>query len=111
MKISPEALRALQQMMGEEGAFFMRNLPINRFPDRQIEKRCEIPWEIYISGEVFGELRQLGCIKLHIDSSWQQWGMTKVGKQALMDANMETHRGELTEDDLQWLYGTGRFAQ
>jgi len=109
MAISQAALLVLQQMMGEEGAVFMRDLPINYFLST---KTITIPWDKSVSPAVFQELKELGCIRLHIQShNWEQWAMTDVGRTALRDARMETLPGILSRDDIGWLTGTGHYAQ
>lgn len=110
--MNKNALRVLQQMMGDEGAVFMRDLPINHSSKRKPHERYEIPWRKYVDQATFSELEKTGCIKLHIGGyDFQQWRMTEVGKQALRDARMETKPGTLSDDDVGWLTGTGRYAQ
>lgn len=114
MKLSREALLVLQRMAGEEGAVFLRNLPINiRFLDADGKKReYQIPPSGRVDENAFEELKNAGCIYLHMQShNGEQWGMTKTGEQSLKDAGMETAPGRLTRDDIQWLTGTGRYAQ
>ncbi|HXK41009.1 MAG TPA: hypothetical protein VJ046_02835 [Candidatus Paceibacterota bacterium] len=112
MNLSQGALKALQTMRGEEGGVFMRDLPINCYPSQPPEKRCQIPWEKVVSPEVFEELKKAGAIELHIEGSdWDQWAMTPAGLKALQDAGMNTKEGKLSRDDIQWLAGTGYYAQ
>ncbi|MBI2121848.1 MAG: hypothetical protein HYT98_01880 [Candidatus Sungbacteria bacterium] len=112
MSLSKNALRALQYMMGEEGSFFLRDLPLNYYPYKPEVERCKISFDKFASEKVFRELKRHQCIECRVEgSSWEQWSMTQIGRQALKDAGMETKPGELTPDDLHWLTGTGHYAQ
>ena len=109
MNPSEAALQTLQHMMGREGAVFMRDLPVNYFPRRNT---VQIPWDKVVDPAVFQELKETGCIQSHIVSyDFEQWRMTEFGRQALKGAGMETKPGRLTQDDVGWLTGTGRYAQ
>lgn len=118
MKLSKKALKVLQQMMGEEGSVFLRDLPINEklaCPSTYKSyktPRYTIPSGKNVNEKTFRELKKAGCIELCIEGGiQQQWHMTKKGKRALKNAGMETRAGELSGSDLQWLMGTGEFSQ
>jgi hypothetical protein len=109
MKLSQQALLALQQMMGEEGAVFLRNLPINFWPLNNV---ANVPWDKSVDIRVFQELKDSGCIKIHHGSyNLEQWRMTDLGEKVLRESGMATRPGTLSRGDLDWLFGTGQFAQ
>ena len=112
MNLSEEALLALRQMMGEEGAVFLRDVFLNHWHGHPGPEHCRIFPDKTVRMEVFDELKKLGCITLHIESYCRDsYSLNDIGRKALKDAVMETRPGKLTRDDIQWLTGTGRYAQ
>ncbi|MDP3792552.1 MAG: hypothetical protein Q8Q89_02365 [bacterium] len=112
MKLSREALVALQQMMGKDGSVFMRDLFLNHWHGHPGPEHYVIFHEQFVNMEVFEELKKANCITLHIESYCRDsYRLNNVGRKALKDAGMETKRGKLTRDDIQWLAGTGYYAQ
>ena len=109
MKLSQQALLVLQQMMGEEGSVFLRNLPINFWP---LNNAVTVPWDKSVEVTVFQELKDSGCIRIHFRSyNLEQWRMTDLGEKVLREAGMATRPGTLGQGDLDWLFGTGQFSQ
>lgn len=112
MELSQSALVALQQMMGEEGSVFNRDLFLNHWHGYPGPEHCRIFADIIVSMEIFAELKQAGCITLHIEGSDRDsWSLNDTGRKALKDVGMKTKPGRLTQDDIQWLTGTGYYAQ
>ncbi len=112
MELSREALVALQQMMGEEGAVFNRDLFLNHWHGHPGPENCKVFPDKAVSMEVFGELKRAGCITLHIESYCRDsYSLNDIGRKALKAAGMETKAGKLTRDDFQWLTGTGYYGQ
>ena len=111
MELSRAALIALQQMMGEEGAVFNRNLFLRHWTGFPGPERCSIFPDLVVSMKVFDELRMAGCISLHCEGSNETWTLSETGLKALKDAGMETKPGKLTRDDFEWLTGTGYYSQ
>ena len=112
MKLSQEALIALQQMMGKDGSLFMRDLFLNHWHGQPGPEHCRVFPDQMVSMEVFEELKKSGCIALYIQSYCRDsYRLNEVGQKALKDAGMETKKGKLTRDDIQWLCGTGYYAQ
>ena len=112
MDLSKEALVALQQMMGEEGSVFNRNLFLNHWHGHPGLENCMIFADNVVSMEIFDELKKAGCITLYIESYCRDsYTLNEIGHKALKDAGMETKPGKLTRDDVQWLTGTGYYSQ
>ncbi len=111
MKLSREALIALQQMMGEEGSVFNRNLFLRHWMGYPGPEKCSIFPDKIVGMETFNELKKTGSITLHCEGSNETWTLSDTGTQALKDAGMETKAGKLARDDFQWLAGTGYYAR
>jgi len=112
MKLSKESLVALQQMMGEEGSVFNRNLFLNHWHGHPGPENCRIFPDKVVSMKTLEELKRAGCVTLHIESyDRDSWSLNDTGRKALKDAGMETKPGKLTRDDIRWLAGTGYYAQ
>ncbi|OGM99439.1 MAG: hypothetical protein A3B91_01160 [Candidatus Yanofskybacteria bacterium RIFCSPHIGHO2_02_FULL_41_29] len=109
MKLSKEALVALQQMMGEEGSIFNRNLFLRHWTGYPGPEKCSIFPDKIVDIATFEELKKTGSITSHIADEY--WRLSGIGLKALKDAGMETKPGKLTRDDIEWLTGTGRYAQ
>ena len=110
-KLSRKALIALQQMMGEEGAVFNRNLFLRHWTGYPGPESCSIFPDIVVSMATFNELKTTGCISIHCEGSHETWTLNKRGLKALKKAGMETKPGKLTKDDLGWLTGSGYYSQ
>lgn len=110
-QLSKKALTALQQMMGEEGAVFNRNLFLRHWTGSPGPESCSIFPDKIVELEVFEELRKSKCIAVHCEGVHETWILSNTGRKALKDAGMETKKGKLTRDDIQWLCGTGYYAQ
>lgn len=111
MKLTKDTLKVLQQMMGEEGSVFNRNLFLNHWHGEGPE-HCRIFPDIMVGMAVFEELKQAHCIKLHTESYCRdQYVLTNAGRKVLKDAGMETKEGKLTRDDVEWLLGVGYYGQ
>ena len=112
MKLSREALIALQKMMGEEGSVFNRDLFLNYWHGHPGPENCMVFPDKAVSMDVFRELKKAGCITLHTESYCRDsWSLNDIGRKALKDAGMETKPGKLSQDDIEWLTGTGYYAQ
>ena len=112
MKLSREALIALQKMMGEEGSVFNGDLFLNHWHGHLGPENCKVFSDRVVSMNVFQELKKAGCITLHNESYCRDsYGLNDTGRKALKNACMETKPGRLTRDDIQWLTGTGYYAQ
>jgi hypothetical protein len=111
MRLSKKALTALQQMMGEEGSVFNRNLFLRHWTSSSGREDCSIFPDKVVELEVFEKLKRSKCIIVHCEGNPETWILSNVGRKALKDAGMETRKGKLTRDDIQWLCGTGYYAQ
>lgn len=111
MKLSREALVALQEMMGEEGSVFNRNLFLRHWNGYPGPEQCSIFPDKVVDMETFHELKTAGCIELYCEGCHETWILNGTGQKALKKAGMETKPGKLTRDDIQWLHGTGRYSQ
>lgn len=112
MQLTRQALVALQQMMGEEGSVFNRDLFLNHWHGHPGPENCKIFCDKIVSMETFTELKRTGCITLHIESyCCDIYRLSNIGRKALKNAGMETRPGKLTRDDIEWLTGTGYYAQ
>ncbi len=111
MKLSRQALIALQQMMGEEGSVFNRNLFLRHWTGYPGPESCSIFPDKSVSVGVFKELKKTKVISIHCEGHHETWTLNNTGRKALKDAGMETKPGKLTRDDIQWLMGIGYYAQ
>lgn len=111
MKLSRESLVALQKMMGEEGSVFNRNLFLRHWTGFPGPESCSIFPDVKVSMTIFDELKRSGCIQIQCEGEHETWILSSKGRKALKDAGMETKPGKLTRDDIQWLTGTGYYAQ
>jgi len=112
MRLSREALVALQQMMGEEGSVFMRDVFLNHWHGHPGPENCKVFPDRVVSMNVFQELKKASCITLHGESYCRDsYSLNDTGRKALKRAGMKTKPGKLTRDDIQWLTGTGHYAQ
>jgi len=111
LSLNKEALAVLRQMMGEEGSVFNRDLFLRHWTGYPGPESCSIFPDKSVSMEVFEELKKAEVISIYCEGNHETWTLNNAGRKALKDAGMETKPGKLTWDDIQWLCGTGRYAQ